>query len=425
MPVSMSGSEFRASTGTLVERTALTEHMRVAEDGSREKTRLAEVRKRSRQKTIEVRRVKEGAANPGRPWTVTGVYQEGKRIRRFFAIKQDAEAFARLQKIATNRLGHFAERISPTLADEALRCQDALQVYGKSLTDAVRHYVAYLEAAQKSVLMEQLFSEVLYAKRHDGRSKRYVQELGFYLHRFARDFGQKPAASIESREIDDWLRALPGSPIHRNNFRRNLSVAFGYAVDRGYIQVNPVTKTSIARVADRAPEIFSAEEAARFLEACRTVCPDILPMHAIGLFAGLRAAEIERLDWREIKLRRGHIEVTAEKSKTARRRLVPIEPNLSSWLKPFERPAGRVVPPGAVDKRRAAMGVAQLHKWPRNGERHSYASYHLAHFRDAAKTALNMGHISTALLFNTYRELVTPEEAAEYWAINAPESNAT
>lgn len=391
----------------------------------REKPRLRSLSRASREKVIEVRRVKECAKNPGRPWTVTGVYHEGRRIRRFFAIKQDAEAFARLQKLASHRLGRLAEQISPGLADEAIRCEEALRPYGKSLTDAVRYYLHYLDAGQKSVPVEQLFSEVLRAKRQDGRSERYVKELGFYLRRFARHFGQKPAAAIESREIDDWLRALPGSPIHRNNFRRNLSVAFGYAVDRGYIQQNPVTRTSIARIADRAPEIFSPEEAARFLGACWRLVPDIVPMHAIGLFAGLRAAEIERLDWREVKLRRGHIEVTAEKSKTARRRLVPIEANLNSWLKPFERTAGPMVPAGAIDKRLAAMKAAGLSEWPRNGERHSYASYHLAHFRDAAKTALNMGHISTALLFNTYRELVTPEEAAEYWEITAPKGEGS
>jgi hypothetical protein len=49
----------------------------------------------------------------------------------------------------------------------------------------------------------------------------------------------------------------------------------------------------------------------------------------------------------------------------------------------------------------------------------------LAHFQEAAKTALNMGHTSTALLFNTYRELVTPEDAAEYWAIEAPKGGVS
>jgi hypothetical protein len=43
-------------------------------------------------------------------------------------------------------------------------------------------------------------------------------------------------------------------------------------------------------------------------------------------FAGLRAKEISRLDWREVKVDRGFIEVTALKSKTASRRLVRTNP---------------------------------------------------------------------------------------------------
>ena len=53
---------------------------------------------------------------------------------------------------------------------------------------------------------------------------------------------------------------------------------------------------------------------------------------------------------------------------------------------------------------------------PQTGPRHSLVSYHLAHFGSAAKTALEAGH-SEAMLFAHYQELVTPEAAAEYWAI--------
>jgi hypothetical protein len=49
--------------------------------------------------------------------------------------------------------------------------------------------------------------------------------------------------------------------------------------------------------------------------------------------------------------------------------------------------------------------------------RHSFASYHLAYHRDAARTALELGHKSTTLLFTNYRELVTKSDAIRYWAI--------
>jgi integrase len=73
-------------------------------------------------------------------------------------------------------------------------------------------------------------------------------------------------------------------------------------------------------------------------------------MLVIGAFAGLRDAEIKRLDWSEIDLVRGHIEVKASKAKSARRRIVQIQPNLSAWLRPYSGKAGPVVPLGARGK---------------------------------------------------------------------------
>ena len=59
-------------------------------------------------------------------------------------------------------------------------------------------------------------------------------------------------------------------------------------------------------------------------------------------------------------------------------------------------------------------------KWPRNGLRHSFGSYHLAFHQDAARTALEMGHESTKMLFAHYRARVAKEAASQYWNILPP-----
>jgi integrase len=126
------------------------------------------------------------------------------------------------------------------------------------------------------------------------------------------------------------------------------------------------------------------------------------------------------LDWREIKLDRGFIEVTASKSKTASRRLVTILPNLKAWLEPLARPQGPVEPPNARKKMDAARARANIGDWPPNALRHGFCSYHLAKFQDAPALALQMGHTTTALIFAAYREVVTPEDAQGYWLIHPP-----
>jgi integrase len=146
--------------------------------------------------------------------------------------------------------------------------------------------------------------------------------------------------------------------------------------------------------------------------------PEILPYFAIGLFAGLRRAELERLDWSEIDFESNLIQVAAEKSKTAMRRFVTMQPNLRAWLLPHRQLKGSVTPVDDFkDLFEQARHVAGIVDWPQNALRHSFASYHLAHFKNAASTALELGHHDSRVTFAHYRELVKPKEAARYWKL--------
>jgi hypothetical protein len=49
--------------------------------------------------------------------------------------------------------------------------------------------------------------------------------------------------------------------------------------------------------------------------------------------------------------------------------------------------------------------------------RHSFGSYYLALHEDAPRTALQMGHLQTAVLFNHYRDLVSREDAEAFWSL--------
>jgi len=61
--------------------------------------------------------------------------------------------------------------------------------------------------------------------------------------------------------------------------------------------------------------------------------------------------------------------------------------------------------------------AAKLAHWPNNGLRHSFASYRLAATHDAPRVAAELGHTGPQMLYNTYRELVLPQEAERYWKI--------
>jgi len=348
-----------------------------------------------------------------------------KQGRKFFKTKGDAETERLRQITLRERGGREAVGLPLNELSAIVEARHKLAKHGKSIDEAVAFYLDHLERIRRcNVTVRQLADEVLAAKKKDGHAPMYLADLRKRLDRFGRDFGDRPIAAITVEELDDWLRNLDCAPKTRANFRANVGVLFSYAERRRMIDTNPVLRTSRPKLLDRAPEIFSVDELTALLNAASTVAPDILPMLALGAFAGLRESEIKRLDWGEINLQRGYVEVKAAKAKTAKRRVVRIQPNLAQWLAPYSAIHGGVVPANSRKKLDAVRKASRLQRWSKNGLRHSFASYRLAAINNAAAVAAELGHSTSQMLYSTYRELVLPEEAERYWKI-APRSGAT
>jgi integrase len=338
--------------------------------------------------------------------------------RKFFKTRAVAEAERLRQITSLERHGREAVGLPARELSDFITAKNKLAGYGKTINDSTDFYLDHLERVRRcKTTVAELATELLEAKRKDGRSEIYLRDLRNRLAIFCRDFGSQPVAAVSAREISNWLRMVNGSPKTRTNFRQNISVLFGYAADEGMIDGNPVLRVKKPKLVDKAPEIFSVDELTALLNTASTVAPDVMPILAIGAFAGLRESEIKRLDWRDIDLRRGFIEVKAEKAKTAKRRIVRIQPNLAQWLAPYATMSGAVVPSNSRKKLDAVRKAASLHHWSKNGLRHSFASYRLAATNDAATVAAELGHSTSQMLYSTYREVVLPEEAVRYWKI--------
>ena len=338
--------------------------------------------------------------------------------RKFFTTRAEADA-ERLRQLTTlERHGREAVGLSQREMSDFVTAKRKLAEYGKTINDAVSSLVDQLERVRRcKTTVSELMAEVLEAKRKDGRSEIYLRDLRNILAIFSRNFGNRPVAAITVEELDNWLRALPGSPKTRTNFRANVGVLFGYAARRRMIDTNPVLHTAKPKLPENPPEIFTVDELSTLLEAANRVAPDVIPMLAIGAFAGLRDAEIKRLDWSEVDLERGHIEVKAAKAKSARRRIVPVQPNLAVWLRRYSAMKGPLAPEGYRGSLERVRKAASVARWPINGLRHSFASYRLAAIYDAPRVASELGHASPTMLYSTYREVVRPEEAERYWKI--------
>lgn len=123
----------------------------------------------------------------------------------------------------------------------------------------------------------------------------------------------------------------------RNSFRRCTQTLFLFAKSQRYLPSDWDALGSVPRwkVKAEAVEIFTAEEMTLVLALAPA---NLVPFLAIGGFAGLRTAEIERLDWSKVDLEGSYITVDASIAKANSRRLVPIAPNLKAWLAGHKRP---------------------------------------------------------------------------------------
>ena len=344
------------------------------------------------------------------------VTRDGKphRVRRTFADRKEAETFSQLKRIERANYGSTSVAMPELLRGQAIEADRLLAPYKVSILDVAREYVHRHETAAKSQTAPEAFESFMSAKQGDGLRSRYLGDLRSRLSPFVEAFMDRKVANITSAEIDGYLRSLCVAPLSRNTVRMRLSVFFEYCRQRGWVETNPLADVSKAKVASSVPGILTVEQTARLLE---TAGETTLPFFAIGLFAGLRSAEIERLEWRHIKWDERLIEVPAQSSKTAARRLVTMQPNLIEWLEPYHSHRGPICPPNHVRRMIEDKRKAGISSWPSNGMRHSFASYHLAAFKDAPSLSLEMGHVRPQTVFAHYREVVRPSEAEKFWRI--------
>lgn len=255
----------------------------------------------------------------------------------------------------------------------------------------------------------ELLDQFLTAKTATGRSARYLRQMKTSVNCVLGERRGRRIAEVTTEEIRLALASLEVAPRTVKTYFTDVRTLFNFAVRRELIARNPVAPIDPPHCPAKPPALHSPGEVRRVLEEARVFNPVFCRALAIRYFAGLRSAEVFRLS--EAEIGAGYIEVTAAKAKTRRRRLVAITANLRAWLD-----LGAALPVGRTSGLAARVAERAECPWPQNVTRHSFCSYHLAHFGSAGRTALEAGH-TEAMLFNHYRELVTREAAAEFFQI--------
>jgi integrase len=363
-------------------------------------------------------------------------YSGGRRRLRSFTDHAEAraEALKIARQIATGNttaatmlnseaasFGRAIELLEPTgfsLELAAAHFAEAFRILGgDKLIEAAKFYTNHNPDLLEQRRVADVVAELIALKLARGMSADYTNDLRQRLTRFAKDFSSVDIYTIKTSDVQRWLDGLKLGAQSVKNFRTVLHTLFEFSETRGYIFKggNPVVGTESVKVNGGDIQIFTPDEIAKLLNAA---APDFLPLVAIGAFAGLRTAETERIEWRDVDTAGGFITVASDKAKTKARRLVPIAANLAAWLKPYAKHGGNIWQgtPNDLQDVRAACVKASGVTWKTNALRHSFASYRLAETQNAAQVALEMGN-SADVVFRHYRELVKPDMAKKWFSI--------
>lgn len=320
------------------------------------------------------------------------------------------------------------ERAGISMADALQFAVDAFTDPPADPREALAQGFKFYRRAEKSATVTEASREVQEAKERARKSDRYLADLKATLTKFSGSFGDRKLATIEAKEVEEWLHGNWTNATTINSQRARLSVLFSHGQKHGYNRDNPAQKVERVKAVSEEVGTITADQLKALLDAAD---PEILPAIAIGAFCGLRDAEIKRLTWEDVMAE--NVRVTAGSAKTAARRIVPIPKCAQAWIGKRDG-EGKVWPrngrklheaarraagfgePGTETDKEKEDGV-KLTPWPSNALRHSYGSNHLAAFGDAAQTALNMGHVDSAMVFAHYRAVIDQEAALDWWEV--------
>lgn len=355
-----------------------------------------------------------------RSWRLTGTLPDGRRIRRNFHSRPEAESA--LEDLLRTFRGHDGRRRAPRLtwlsADELRDAELAAELLGPvSLVEAARHY-AGTHARVQGIPLRQAARQYAADRRAAGVRERTIENVDYTLAHWFAGLRAHDTAAITLRDVRAYVLAADRSQRTRSDRRQILGQFCRWCVQHGAMAQDLTQAIPQVRVERDLPRILSIDEARGMLQAAQAVDGGrMLGYVVLCLFTGLRPTEARRLAEEDIHLdpALSCIQVSPRIAKVRQARTIELSPPVRAIL--AAQPPPRVAYVRyAFDAIRQRAGM--LGRWQADIMRHSYASYHYAAHRDIAALTYQMGN-SEQVLFRSYIRPVTRREADAYWALLA------
>ena len=275
----------------------------------------------------------------------------------------------------------------------------------------IRAGIAALEQQEQTVPFEQAAWESVAARA--GRRPTTMRDLRYYVRKMLRVEGvaQLPLRAMTVGQCRDLLHKAFGYSAH--SFRKGRAILhsiFAYGMRREWCDANPVARIDVPPAEEKVIEPLSNEEVARLNEVAQgRRFRDMRFSLSLLLYSGVRPAEVARIAPDDVCWEERQVIIRPQKSKTGGGRVVPLR------ALPGMRRQDCRVPRNWQNRWQAFRRAAGFAHWVPDVCRHTFASYHAAHFRNLPELQLEMGHHDLNLLRTRYMMPTHRRAAAQFW----------
>ena len=244
---------------------------------------------------------------------------------------QARDALAALERL-TDFYQKTGRRVS-LLAGISEFVEASAKLNGRTMGEAIEGYLRTVANVKRKDIMEAvtdfLQADATRTEAAEGQrsqlSAKYAYNRKLQLNRFAAAFPNTAVCDLTKEHVDAFIGSLDtvkttsrngraaNSAKSRNHYRASIRQFLQWAIRKDYLapthRLNEADAMRSERANNADVEFYTPEEFAALLAAAKDTA--FQPIIAIGGLAGLRTAELLRLDWADVWRVPGHIEITA------------------------------------------------------------------------------------------------------------------
>jgi integrase len=355
----------------------------------------------------------------------------GNRERSYFPTRDKAKEFAAKLKKRVEKHGSDSSNIRPSVADDATLAVEMLKPFGLTLVEAAKRIVEIEKAKVASKDVGAALAAFLLAKAGKGGSQRRAYEQ--MKSAFESEFSARRLSTVTPAELVAHVENCTGTNSTFNSRAGSIKTFWRWCskLPRNWCDVKTIEVLEKRQTHKREIGVLTASQCKKLLKTAENHYPECVPGFALALFTGLRKAELERLEPKNITAE--GITLPIGSTKTGRRRFIEMPAPLAAWLKAYPV-AETVLPANWFRKEKAVRRKAgwrvwcdlfdppeadrDAPDWPDNGLRHTHASVMLALGKPLDNLTFEFGHSGgAAVLKSHYFGAMSKAEAIKIWSI--------